>query len=298
MKVSIKQILTEGIRSVYYNKRIIVLLWITNAVSAFILSLPIYYLFSQELSHSTISDKLANGFDYQWFMQFETLFKMYIGQIPFMIYTVVIIYTLIQTFYFAGLIAVFNNSKKNHIVDFFYGGVKYWFRFLKIMIISLIFYAFAFLLNDGLGNLISYIFKGTENEFADFIIRSARYLLLLFLIGLVAIISDYSKVGSAIDDESKSIKYIGKSIKFIKNNFFLVFTVFISVSSIGALGAVVYNAVERFIPRTPFYFLAAAFILQQMLIIFRLYIRMLFCATEVYLFKDLSEDIIEVETVE
>ena len=53
-----------------------------------------------------------------------------------------------------------------------------------------------------------------------------------------------------------------------------------------------------FIPRTPFYFLIVSFILQQMLIIFRLFIRMYFCATEVNLYKDLSADVIEVKAKE
>ena len=73
----------------------------------------------------------------------------------------------------------------------------------------------------------------------------------------------------------------------------MVFVTFLIVSIIGALGAIVYNIVAIFIPRSPFYFLILTFILQQMLIIFRLAITMLLYATEVYLFKDQDAEIIQ-----
>ena len=62
------------------------------------------------------------------------------------------------------------------------------------------------------------------------------------------------------------------------------------VGSIGAIGAVIYNIVSGTIPKAPFYFLILSFILQQTLIIFRLLIRMLFFASEVNVYKDLSAE--------
>lgn len=298
MKMTIKNSLVEGIRAVFYNKKIIALLWGTNAVGALILSLPIYFLLSQELSNSLISDKLALGFDYQWYLQFRNLFEHDFELIVYMIYLVVGVYILGQTFFMGGMISIFNTPKKNHTVDFFYGCVRYWHRFMKVVLVSLFFFSTAFIFNNFLGDLISWLFEGTENELADFILRSIRYVLLIFLIGLVTLISDYCKVSMAIEDNHNFFNSVRKALFFIQRNFAKVFTVFLLVAIIGAIGAVVYNFVERFIPRTPFYFLLVAFILQQMLIIFRLYIRMLFCSTEVYLYKDLSAEEITAEVEE
>ena len=64
------------------------------------------------------------------------------------------------------------------------------------------------------------------------------------------------------------------------------------VAVFGAIGAIIYNLVRVTIPETPFYFLIVSFILQQMLIIFRLLIRMLFYSTEVILFNDLIAEVI------
>jgi hypothetical protein len=292
---NIKQVLVLGVRAVFHNIKFITLFWVLNAVSAVVLSLSIYNTLHDNLGRSLISDRLTNSFDYFWYLQFRNLYELQLDQIPFVIYSIVVIYTIIQTFFLGGLIAVFNQPKKNHTVDLFYGGVKYFNRFLKVMLISVLFYAVAFKINDLTGDLISWMYKNSESALGDFILRSLRYTLLIFLIGVVSILSDYSKVSLAVKDKTHIIKEVFASIIFIKNNFYIVFITFLIVACLGALGVVVYNIIHITIARTSYYLLILIFILQQMLIIFRLLIRMLFCATEVTIFKDLSADVVSTE---
>lgn len=298
MTITIKKSLVLGIRYIFRNAKFIFLLWGTNSLAAFLLSMPIYYLLMDNLTHSLLSDQLAMEFDFTWYIQFRNIYSSSIGEIPFMIYSMVGVYILVQIFYIGGLISIFNFPEKNHMVDFFYGGVKHWLRFTKVALISLVPFLAAFILHDYLGLLIEWGFAETENQMADFIIRLARYILLVFFIGLITIISDYSKVYMAVHDSRRAFHAIAKASIFIKNNFNKTFTVFLIIACIGASGAILYNILEAYIPRTPFYFLILSFIVQQMLIIFRLFIRMYFCATEVLLFKDLSADVIELKAKE
>ncbi|MFZ6033445.1 MAG: hypothetical protein ACOYVE_09090 [Melioribacter sp.] len=292
MKLTIKDTLIQSSRLVFYNAKFVVLLWITNSAFALLTSVVIYTLLENSLSHSIISDQLNKQFDYFWYVQFQNLNKIQFEQIPLLIYIVVVIYTLIQTFYLGGLISVFNNYEKNHMVDFFYGGVKYFFRFFKVVLVSTLLYGLGFILNDNLGNMISYFFRNSENVLAEFVIRSLRYSFLIFLIGIISIVSDYTKVALAIDDKHNILNYISKSARFIYDNFRVIFSTFFIIALIGAGGAILYNAIVYFLPRTPYYFLAIAFILQQILVIFRLLIRMYFYSSEVMLYKDLSAEII------
>ena len=294
--ISIKETFVLGIRAVFYNGKFVAILFAANFAAALVLTMPLYHVLAANLGHSLMSDKLAFGFDYMWYIQFRNLYKITLAEVPLVIISMAGIYVLVQTFFLGGLIAVFNNSKKNHMVDFFYGGVKYFYRFVKVTLISVVFLACAFKINDWLGDLIVWGFHNSENAMAEFILRSLRYIILVFLIGLVSIVSDYGKVSLAVKDNKKAIKSIYRAILFIKHNFVKVFTVFLFISILGALGAVIYNIIGRFIPRTPYYFLVLSFILQQMLIIFRLLIRMLFYSTEVLLFRDLDADIVAAET--
>jgi hypothetical protein len=295
MIITAKQVLLQSVRSIFKNFHFIILLWLLNAMAAIVLTVPIYNVLINNLGNSMMSERLTQGFDYMWYLQFRNIYHVQFDQIPMNIYFVVGIYLLIQTFFSGGLISIFHIRDKNHTVDFFYGGVRYFFRFLKILLVSLLFFALAFKINDYLGEFITWAFINSENVRAEFILKSLRYILLIFLIGVITMISDYSRVAIAVKDKGKVIKELYTAIIFIKNNFSKAFSLFLLVSVIGALGVVVYNVVGRFIPRTPFYFLILSFILQQMLIIFRLLVRMLFYSTQVNLFKDLSADIINVE---
>jgi hypothetical protein len=291
MIYNIRQTIRYGIKLLFKNYKFFWLFWGTNILFGVILSLPIYYILEDNLIHSSYSQKLSFGFDYVWYLQFMELYKTTIGEIPYMIYGTVGIYILIQVFFIGGLISVFNIPKKNHYVDFFYGGVRYWFRFTKVMLISLIFYAIAFLINDYLGLLVKLLFSDSA-RLTDFILRGSRYILLIFLIGIVSIISDYTKVALAIKDNEKVWMEIINIIKFLTKNFYQVFTIFFIVACFGAAGAIVYNFTDSFLPKTTYAYFGLAFILQQLLIIFRLLVKMLFVSTEVTIYKDLNAGII------
>ncbi len=293
--MSVKQIMLHGVRTVFHNKKFITLFWAFNAVSALVLTVPIFSVLMDDLSHSMMSSRLAHEFDYLWYIQLRNIYDVQFSQVPLNIYFVVGVYALIQTFFLGGLISVFNTPEKNHTVDFFYGGVKYFWRFVKILLISIVFFAIAFITNIYLGDLITLIFKNSENVSFDFALKALRYVFLVFFIGIVTLVSDYLKVSLAVKDKTDIVKEVYNTIIFLRNNFNLVFSIFLLVAVIGATGAILYNIIDKFTPRTPFYFLILSFILQQMLIIFRLFVRMLFCSTEVNLFKDLSADVIKVE---
>ncbi len=291
--LSIKEIFRMAIRQIFYNFKFVFLLWALSAVTALILSVPIFNMMQDSLGRSFLSDRLESGFDYLWLVQFREIFHSGLKGVYSLFLASLFSYLLIQNFFSGGLIAIFNSPKKNHILDFFYGGVKYWFRFLKILLISLLLYAVAFLLNDFFAYLIQSAFVNSEKAMAEFLLKLLKYILLIFLIGMVAIISDYSKVLMVADGEQRALTAIKKSTISIKRNFNQVFSVFLVISITGAIGAIIYNAIGRFIPRTPYYFLVLTFILQQMLVIFRLLIRMLFYSTEVLIYKDISAEVIE-----
>lgn len=293
MRLTTKELFTTAFRSVFYNSKFVILLWALSAVTALVITMPLYHIMLDSLGSSFLSDKIASGMDMLWLAQFLNIHDKQLDGIPFLFFSAMISYLIIQNFFSGGIIAIFNIPKKNHILDFFYGCVKYWFRFLKVLLISILFYATAFILNEVFAYLINLGFAKSENAMLEFVLLAAKYVFLIFLIGLTAIIADYAKVILASRDGTSALQSIFQAIIFIKNNFNKTFSVFVSISIIGALGVILYNLIGRFIPRTPYYFLILTFILQQMLIIFRLLIRMFFYSSEVLIYNDVSAEVIE-----
>ena len=127
---SIKLVLIYSVRSVFHNVKFVVLMLVINAVSALVLAVQVYNILRDNIGTSLISDHIAHSFDYFWYLQFRNLYSVQFDQMPLTIYFAVGIYALIQTFFLGGLISVFNSPDKNHMVDFFFGGVKYFIRFV------------------------------------------------------------------------------------------------------------------------------------------------------------------------
>jgi hypothetical protein len=290
--------IVQALRSNVYNYKFLFLFWGWNACLAFILSVPVYNALLENLNTSILNESLGSGFDYIWYVQFRYIFEANFNQLPFLIYSTLGVYLLVQEFFTGGLIAVFNNPKKNHIVDFFYGGVKYWVRMTQVFLISLVFFALAFKMSDICSNLITTWFINSENVVWEFLIRALKYVFLICFLGFVMMFSDYCKMNLAIKDHHKIVKAIFETALFIKKNFYIVGVTFLAVNIIGAIGALGYNLIEKQIPRSPYYFLILFFILQQMLIIFRLFIRMLFYSTGVYLFNELSAEEVSADSQE
>lgn len=293
MKIGIKETLLNGMRNVFHNYTFLFLLWGTNFLFASILTLPVLLIVKENLAHSFVSGHISQGHDFLWFLQFRHFNSFAFTTLTLLTIGVSIVYVLIQTFFMGGLVAIFNTPAKNHMVDFFFGGVKLWYRFIKVSFVSILIYSLAFTFYDLSENAITFLLKDMNVLWFDLFMRAANFTLLIFIIGIIILLSDYTKVSLAIDDKSEIIKEFIRSLKFIKNNFYLVFGTFLSIAVLSAAGAVIYNIIEAFVPRTPFYYLILSFILQQMLVIFRLTIRMFFTATEVFLLKDINAEIID-----
>lgn len=292
LKHSIKEIIVLATRGVFRQRKLISLFWLTNFAFSVALTLPILALFQDSLSYSVLNSQIYLTFDYLWFIQFLNIYDKSLSVLPYTIYSVIGIYIFIQLFFLGGLLSVFMNPKKNHFVDFFFGAVKFFFRFVKIAFFSFIFYLIALGLNIVLDYAVRLVFSEAGSTVWEFIVQLIRYLFFLLMIGVVSIIADYSKVAIVVNDSNYAVKTIFKTIVFIKENFGRVLTIFLILFSFLAIGGIIYNLLEGLVPRSPVYFIVLNFIFQQLLIIFRVVIRMLVYASEVILYNDLSAEVV------
>ncbi|NUN08133.1 MAG: hypothetical protein HUU54_03060 [Ignavibacteriaceae bacterium] len=289
-----KNILIQTARSIFYQFKFLWLFWITNIVFAVVLTLPISTLIGLHLGNSLINHRLAVEFDYQWFLQFRYDHRGAIAAIHPFVFSVAFVYMLIQLFYTGGLLTVILNRSKNHYVDFFYGGVKYFIRFLKVFFVMLLFYIVAFMVDVLTEFGLNLFIDSSYNEFIYASLTTLRYLLFLFLIVLINIMADYSKVIIAVTDRYDALAVIRDAFIFIRKNADKVFIVYLTISSFVAIAAITYNVVDGFLPKRPMLLLIPVFIIQQILIIFRVLIKMFFFTSEVFLYQDLSSDVYEV----
>ncbi|MCE1190348.1 MAG: hypothetical protein LWX56_14560 [Ignavibacteria bacterium] len=289
----LKYSLTTATRFVYQNKKLSLLYWFTNLGFALALSVPMYALIQGNLLHSSMNAHITNEFDFIWFLQFRFQNKSILDVFPPMIYTVTLLYNLIQLFFSGGLLSLAGNPQKDHIVDFFFGGVRYFFRFFILFLITVALYFVVISLNSLMFAGIQWVFTNSDNTLLQFIAHLFRYVFFVFLIGIVNLLADYSRIVIASHDDSHIFRSIVKCLIFVKNKFTIVSTLFFVLASCIGLAAIGYNLVDGLIPKSSWLLIIATFVIQQMLIIFRLIIRMVFYTSEFVLYNDISAEIVK-----
>ena len=298
MIILIKNVFVTSARLVFKNLKFVTLYFAVNICFSLALTLPVFSLIKESLQHSALNTHYTGEFDYLWFIQFITLNKQSLNGIPGLIYIITIIYNLIQLFFSGGLLGVLNSPQKNHIVDFFFGSVRYFFRFLVLFCIALVLYFVLISLNTVLNFSIISVFENSQSVRLEFVAQLIRYLFFIFCIGIINIIFDYSKIIVISNERMKLHHVIVKSFLFIKHNMSLVFSVYFITGSCVIVAAIFYNIFDSYIPKTSLGLLIVTFFIQQLLIIFRLIIKMLFSATELAVYNDLNAEIIDAHVEE
>jgi hypothetical protein len=85
---------------------------------------------------------------------------------------------------------------------------------------------------------------------------------------------------------------VARAIIFIKKNFSVVIVLFLLLASCVLAAAILYNVVDGTIPKSSLLLIALTFSIQQLLIVFRLIMRMVFFTSELIIFRDLNAEII------
>lgn len=298
MSKMLKLVFSKASRLTLQNTKYLLLLWFTNFALAFALTIPIYSLLRSDLAHSLLNSHFTGEFDYLWFLQFYSLNLRTIEALPGLLISVTVIYNLIQLFYSGGFISVLLNPGKNHWVDFFYGGVKYFYRFLKIFLLALVLYAGALGLNVALHSGVFYLSNRYGSPLLLLGINILRNVLFLFFICSVNLIIDYAKIATCATDETKIRVSFRNALRFIGQNFRISLIVYLLCGTLVVAAALTYNAIDSFLPKSTITLILLTFFFQQLLVIFRLIIKILFFSTEVVLYSELSADIISAEAEE
>lgn len=287
---NIKEALLYCARFTYQNKLFVLLYWLTNLGFAFVLTFPLLSLLKDDLQYSSINSHFAAEFDFLWYQQFLLHNKTMVDVIPGLVISISLLYNFIQLFYTGGFLSIAAHPQKNHIVDFFFGGVRYFFRFVVVYLVTILLYFVIISINTLLVEAGKALFADSQSTIPEFLFHLIRYSLFIFWIFIVNILADYIKVAIASKDESNFIKASVKVLLFMKNNFVVVFSVFSILGIFVTLAAILYNFTDSFIPKNSWYLIALTFVIQQMLIIFRLIIRMQFYASEYFLYNDLTAE--------
>jgi hypothetical protein len=273
--------------------KFLVLLWVINIAFAVVLTAPILMMLSSTLDYSAIGDRLLSSFDYQWYIEFEAKHHDALLKFPSVMVVVGIIYSVIQTFLAGGLLAVFNSTeKKSMFIDFFYGCVAYFFRFFKVLLVALSCYFCLYVLNEWLVSIIDSSTRNVESEQVVIGLHMVRNALLIVSFNVINLVFDYTKVKIVVDNTHKTLLNIWDTVKFVGAHFGNTFGLYLVISIAGWTLLILYFLVEGTLVPNSFVKIFLVFLLEQIYIIAKIWIRMVFYGSQLVLYKDIRAELI------
>jgi hypothetical protein len=291
-----------GILKVNSNLKFLIFLWIINLAFAAILTGPIFGLLKESLFHNIRGEELTLSFDFQWFMEFKYTYNEALQSLPNILIMVGIIYVLIQVFLMGGIFEVLNSeARKNHFIDYFYGCVRYFFRFFKVFLITLVCYGGLYYLNQIYIKYIQVITYSTESQFVIMAANIIRYLLIAAIFGVLNIIFDYVRIRIVVHQSYETLKDLWLTFKFLIKNFWTVSSLFWMVACSGLVIFLLYSLIDNFFNPTSYLTIILLIFIRQFYLIGKIWVKLLFCSCQLELYKEINSsaaEAVEVSEIE
>ncbi len=292
--MAILNAIRAGLRKVNNNLHFIGLLWILNIAFAMILSMTLYRLLNADLSGSLIGDSLLQAFDYRWYQEFFFKYQTTLEMFTNTLIIVGSIYILIQTFLLGGLLSVlYSSERKTLFIDFFYGGVRYFYRFFKILLLAMLFYVGLFFVNRWGTAATENLLGASESEALRISVIAVRYILLALIFFFLNIIFDYTKISVVVREEGKILKEWWRAVKFTVSHAGTTVGLFVLLFILGVGIFGLYYLLENiFQPVSSYGMIFLVFVLHQIYIGARIWLRMMFYASQLALWKEIHAEVI------
>jgi hypothetical protein len=268
-------------------------------------------MLAQHLGDSLAADTAASGVNYDWMQEFADQasgigvtfkptiigfgavldnFSAFIDDTdrPLVVVGVASVYIVLWIFLAGGIIDRYARDRATRTAGFFASCGTFFFRFLRLAAIQWMVYAVLFgVLHPWLfDRLYPRLTHEVSVERTAFLARLALYLVFGILVAACSMVFDYAKVRAVVEDRRSMVSAVTQAIGFIQRNYaaavLLFLTNFAVFAAVVALYAIVApNSAGAGLP------MWTAFIIGQAYVVGRLWVKLVFWASETALFQSL-----------
>jgi hypothetical protein len=299
----------EGLRRVHRAPAILAGVWLLTVAASLPLALTMRGTIAQQLGSSLAADTAASGVNYDWMQEFSdqasgiraTFTPTVIGfgavldnlsafvdrtPRPVAIAAAGALYLIVWLLLAGGIIDRYARDRPTHAYGFFGACGGFFFRFVRLGIVMGIVYGFLF------GWMHAWLFErlyprithDVNVERTAFFTRLALYSVFGAVVAACNLIFDYTKVRAVVEDRHSMLGSIAAAIRFIGANYGAAVSLY--VADILLFGAVL-AAYALLAPGAGGAGLSMwlAFALGQCYVVGRLWVKLVFWATETTLFQ-------------
>lgn len=295
------------------HKKAVVFFYLTNLLISSVLIFPFMEVFERSLGPGLYRQKMLEALDYDWLTLFqenaagfaatfspavlglspfarhlEWVLDSGLSELPWTILALGAVYIVIHAFFAAAAIGSFAmDPAGTNIREFFRNGGQFFGRMFRNSLLALMVY---WLLQQAIAGpfrmLVEYATRDAFSERSLFYWNVSRYIVLLFLFMFVNMVFDYSRIRTAVEDRTSVLLAFLSALAFSLKNFFSAYGLYLSITVLGVLWVLLYGGVEYLLPQASWVTILLAFVCQQIYIIGRLIVKVLFYSAQLHFLND------------
>ncbi|MBN2346549.1 MAG: hypothetical protein JXO51_09180 [Candidatus Aminicenantes bacterium] len=281
--MSILKLFAKAFGSTARQGRLARRLWALNFLFSLLIIAPLAVAIHGHASHSLAADSVLVRLDVHWLTDLSTRYMESAPMLLALLAAAVLAYLLLVVFLNGGVIGRLGRPPgADGPAAFFHDCGLYFWRFLRVALLSIPFYLIAAgVIHRLVAALLGALTRRAATEWPVIIASGLRLLALVLLLGIVSMFFDYVKIGLVTRGSRKVLKEAWRTLKFVGRRFFRAWGLYLLAGLAFVLLTLAYLEVARVLPKGTPPLVLAVFVWQQMYVLGRQFSRILFFASEI-----------------
>lgn len=275
------KILGKGMATASRNYGLLLWLWLIDVAFVLVIVTPAFLLAKKDFGHSLVGGSLGR-FRFEWLGDLAYRYQDLLPAIAGAVLVPALLFMGLFIFLNGGIIGRVAAGGKTNLQGFFADCGKYLWRFIRVFLLSLPVYAVVF---GGLLRLLAAPLKAwmrnASGEVPVIIASNLQFVITVLILSIVQMFFDYMKVHIVVHDGRKVLEAAAATLSFIGKRFIRAWGLYLLVGLLFIAATAVFIAVTNVLPGTGVAALALGFLWAQAYILARIWIKVLFFATEI-----------------
>jgi hypothetical protein len=250
-----------------------ILWWVfaVNVVLAALGTMPAVHALKSALGNSLAGEQLVKGFDLGMFYELTRLPQVSLMRFTEPSYLFAGLFALFMLFVSGGILEVYRQDRRLNTGDFFAASGAFFWPFVRLMLFSLVPFAFLGNLYLAIGKLSDRVGDRFVADQVGFWVEAAGTIVVVLLVLFVRLWFDIAKVRAVAQNERRMWRNMGKALSIAGRQMWTLFWMYLRISLIAWITLLVGFLIWTKLPPTA---IPATFLLLELVLLVQLAARL------------------------
>ena len=229
--------------------------------------------------------KTLGGFLYDLFVRWE----LNAGPMS-LLFVLSLLYVCVNTFLAGGFVGIYSKDYRSSFPEFLMDGARHFGKFFRLALIALLVYFIFFaVVLDWINNNIYQWTQNDASEMVPYLYYMIRNVVVLLVLSLLFMVFDYARIRMVVDDRSSALTSTAAGARFAMPRLVNTYGLYLLLTAIGIVFIALYAILDKLIPQHSYWPLVFLFIVQQLYMLARFWLKATFYASQVAMYRTVSQ---------